>query len=437
MRPLEALLIAALVLTCFLRWLQPRNRQVTSTLLAMIGIMALLHFIFDGWRWEMIPAYAMGLAVGYVLFRDLGRVSDAKAGESSRWAAIPSTGERVGWGVLLGVATIAAVVIPHFAFPRIKLPEPDGLYYVGRLDLTLTDSARSNRNVDVAIWYPAEEPNGKPLRYHPEPGRLASGLATGTPLPAFSFRNLTGARTNSTREPRFSVREGLSPIVIVSNERGASRFEGTALHERLASHGYVVASVGEDGSLESGPNSEFNQRAGDLAFILGRLVNLPAGGAIDTLKSHVRTDRIAIIGQGAGAVPAMDLAATDPRVTAVQAIIPESFGEAAQRGVRRPFLIFTVADMAGLADAMRYGGTEARLEGGTAMALSDRALLGKPIVNMLGIESGDSPQDLHAAVSALTLRFLDQYLKERRATTEVDLPSRVRVQIIPHQPRAG
>jgi hypothetical protein len=54
---------------------------------------------------------------------------------------------------------------------------------------------------------------------------------------------------------------------------------------------------------------------------------------------------------------------------------------------------------------------------------------------MLGITSGDSPQDVHAAVSALTLRFLDQYLKERREQTEVDLPSRVRVRIIPHQPR--
>ena len=437
MRPLEALLIGALVLTLFLRWTQPRNRQVTSTLLAMIGIMAVLHFIFDGWRWEMIPAYAMGVFAAFVLSRDLQRTTDAKAGESSRWAAVPSAGERAGWGVLLAVATLAAVAIPYFAFPRIKLAEPDGLYYVGRLDLTLTDSVRSNRPVEVTVWYPAEEPNGKALRYHPSPGKLAAGFARGTSLPGFTFRNLAGARTHATREPRFSIREGLSPIVIVSNERGVSRYEGTALHEQLASHGYVVASVGEDGSPDAGPMSDFNQRTGDLAFILDRLVNLPAGGAIDTLKSHVRTDRVAIIGQGAGAVPAMELAATDARVTAVEAIVPESFGEAAQRGVRRPFLIFTATEMQGLADAMRYGGTEARLEGATPKALSDRALLGKPIVGMLGIESGDTPKDLHAAVSALTLRFLDQYLKERRAETEVDLPSRVRVKIIPHQPRAG
>ena len=46
-----------------------------------------------------------------------------------------------------------------------------------------------------------------------------------------------------------------------------------------------------------------------------------------------------------------------------------------------------------------------------------------------------APTDVHAALSALTLRFLDQYLKERRQETQVDQPSHVRVRIIPHQAR--
>jgi predicted dienelactone hydrolase len=438
MRPLEALFVAALVVALFLRWLRPRNRQVSSTLIAMIGILAVLHLAFDGWRWEMIPAYLMAVAAAVIFSRDLQRVTEAKAGESSRWAAIPSTGQRAVSGILLAVATAAAVVIPAWAFPRIKLPDPDGLYDIGRMDVTLIDSARANHPVAVAIWYPAEKPNGKVLRYHPQPGRLASLLATGTSLPAFTFRNLSGTRTHSTREPRFSVREGLSPIVLFSNERGSSRFEGTALHEQLASHGYVVASVGEDSLLEVGPNEAFKSRKDDLAFVLGLVGRLPAGGPVDTLRAHVKADRIAIIGQGAGAIPAMELAATDPRVTAVVAIAPESLDEAAKSGVRRPFLVFTVQDeMPGLDDAMKYGGTEVRLEGASSQTLWDVALVGAPVVKMLGIKSGDAPRDVHAAVSALTLRFLDQYLKERRAETQVDLPSRVRVRVIPHQPKAG
>jgi len=419
-----------------MRWVQPRNRQVSATMLAMIGILAALHVIFDGWRWEMIPAYAMGVGAMWIFARDLQRVSGAKAGESSRWMAVPSTGQRVVWGAALAIAALAAVILPAWAFPRIALPEPDGLYYVGRLDLSFTDTARSNRPIDVAVWYPAEAPNGRAMRYHPNPGVLGGGLARGTSLPGFTFRNLTAARTYATSGPRFSLREGRSPIVLVTNDSGGNRYEGTALFQRLASNGYVVASVGGDGSTTDA--ASVAERAGDLLFVLNKLVALPAGGAIDTLNPHVRIDRIAVMGRGTGASAAMELAAAESRINAVVAIAPGELGESARGGVRRPMLVFTVRDsMPAVDDALRYGGTEARLEGATDATLSDRALLGPPVTRMLGIESADSPQDVHAAISALTMRFLDQYLKERRQETQVDLPSRVRVTIIPHQPRAG
>ena len=45
----------------------------------------------------------------------------------------------------------------------------------------------------------------------------------------------------------------------------------------------------------------------------------------------------------------------------------------------RPFLVFAVGDLPGLGDAMRYGGTEARLEGASPDVLSDRALLGSDL----------------------------------------------------------
>lgn len=431
MRPLEALLVGAVVVVLAMRWMQPRNRQVSTTLLAMVGILASLHLFFDGARWEMIPAYAMALAIASILSRDLRRVSGAKAGESSRWVAVPSAAQRAGRGMALLLAAAIAVIIPAWAFPRIVLPEPDGLYDVGRLDVTVMDSARGNRPIDVAIWYPAESPNGKPLPYHPDPGTLGRALAQGTPLPGFTFRNLAGARTHSTPGPRFSIREGRSPLVIVAHDSAAHRYEGTAVWERLANHGYVVASLGMSGTTPA-------DGAADLRAVLDRLVSLPAGGAVDTLNTHIRVDRIALVGRGTGAAAALELGAIEPRVTAVAAIAPTTLGDAAQRGVRRPLLVFTVDDPTDrLTDAMRYGGTEVRLDGASEAALSDQALVGAPILDLLGIASGDAPRDIHAAVSALTLRFLDQYLKERRAETEVDLPSRVRVRVIPHQPRVG
>ena len=419
-----------------LRFIQPRNRQQTATLLAMIGIFAALHVFFDGARWEMIPSYAMAAAAVWIFVRDLRRVTGAKAGESSRWIAIPSTAQRVTRGTLLGVSTLAAVIIPAWAFPRLTMPDLDGYYDVGRMEVSFTDPARANRPIDVTIWYPAEAPNGRVLRYHPEPGALGSTLASGTPLPGFMFRNLTAARTHATRDPKFNLREGRSPLVLASHDSGGSRYEGTGIYEHLAANGYVVASVGGDGS--SVASVDVAERAADLAFVLNRLVTLPATGVVDTLNTHIRVDRIAVIGRGLGAAAALEVGATEPRVTAVAAVAPRGLTTTARNGVRRPFLVFTVTENTdGLDDALRYGGTEARLEGATDATLSDRALLGAPVVGLLGIESGDDPRDVHAAVSALTLRFLDQYLKERREATEVALPSRVRVRMIPHQPRSG
>jgi hypothetical protein len=459
MRPLEALLLGAIVVTLTLRWLRPRNRQFTSSALAMLAIMTALHLFFDRPRWEMIPAYLMGVAAAWILGRDLNRLSGAKAGESARWARVPSMGERAVSGVLLAVATAAATAIPAWAFPRINLPRPDGYYEVGRLDVTLADSTRplasgAPRPVAVSAWYPAEAPNGSPLRYHPQAGALGSHLATGTPLPGFAFRNLTAARTNSTAEPRFSIREGRSPLVLVAHDTGASRMEGTAMFEQLASRGYIVVSIdhagaaagpaGDDASPQTSPVSgsagdparAVEARVADLRLVLDRFSSLPHRSAIDTLASHVRIDRVAVVGTGLGAAAAAEVAVLDDRVTAGVGIAPDTIASAGSRGLRRPFLMFTVSDPGTLLDdVFRYGGTEVRLEGTTVRALQDVALVGAPVVSLLGIESTDAPADVHAAVAALTLRFLDQYLKERTEQTEVDLPQHVQVRVIPHQAR--
>lgn len=428
MRPLEALFVAAVALSLVLRWMRPRGRQVSATMLAMIGILAALHLGFDSVRWEMVPAYVMAVVSAWILARDLQRVSGAKAGESARWVAVPSAAQRAGTGVALTIATLVAVLIPAWAFPRLSFPVPDGLYDTGRMDLSIADAARPGRAVSMTVWYPAETPNGRPLPYHPEPGRLGAALARGTALPAFTFRNLSAARTYSTNAPRFSIREGRSPLVVASTAVGGSRFDGTSVFERLASNGYVVVSVGEDSASQA-------DRVADLRLALDHFLALPATG--DTLSGHVRVDRVGLVGRGAGAAAAAELAAADSRVTAVVSIAPDGLGEVARRGVRRPFFVFTVSDLPGLADAMRYGGTEARLEAATAQSLADAALLSAPVRGMLGLESADAPRDVHGAVSALTLRFLDQYLKERRAETQVDLPARVHVRIIPHPPRAN
>ncbi len=454
MRPLEALLAAALIVALLLRWIKPRSRQFTASTLAMIGILLGLHLFFDGPRWEMIPAYGMVLAAAAILSGDLRRVSGAKAGESSRWMAVPSAGKRIVTGLALLFAAVIAIVLPLWVFPRIVLPVPDGLYYVGRIDVDWTDSARAMaggtpRPVGISVWYPAESPAGRALRYHPHPGLLGRDLAAGTPLPAFTFRNLTAARTHSTAAPRFSIREGRSPVVVVSHDVGGDRMEGTAMFEELASTGYVVVSIDHAGSAAgatfadgspvpmspAAASEEIEQRVADIRFVFDRLNRLPVHDATDSLSGHIRLDRVAFVGRGLGASAAAEAIVSDSRITAGVGLALDTIARGASGGVHRPFLIFTVpGKTTNLDDIFRFGGTEVRLDGATANSLSDLALLGEPIVRMLGIQSEDSPADIHAAVTSLTLRFLNQYLRDRQETN-VDLPPGVQVQVVPHEAR--
>ena len=144
-----------------------------------------------------------------------------------------------------------------------------------------------------------------------------------------------------------------------------------------------------------------------------------------------------VFGHGAGATAAAEAIADDARFGIAATWGASVFGTAASRGIRRPVLAFTVGTSPPSLDSvLRYGGTEVRLESASQGSLTDHALLGKPIARLLGLQRAHDPRDIQAAVPALMLRFVDQYLKDRGSETDVDLPSRVHVRLIPHQPRA-
>lgn len=490
MRPLEGVLLALVFVVLLIRWGRPRNRQVTTSLLAMLAITVALHLFFDGVRWEMLPAYALGLLAALLLAGDLKRVGSARAGESGRFVAVASPVRRTLRLAGLLVAGAVALVVPALLFPRVAFPVPDGQYDVGRIEVFWTDSTREEsltadpndrRGVWVTFWYPAEAPNGRPLRYHPAPRVLARALATAAPVPAFTFWNLTMARTHSTGAPRFSIREGKSPLLLFSHGFELWRTQSTYAFEMLASHGYVVASIEHtyaslgtvlpDGreAPSAATTMLFNDQerlldvwTRDAAFVLDRLHALPAGDVSDTLAGHLQLDRIGYFGHSFGGTAAAELMMRDDRVVAGVNYDGLPAGASARRGIAKPFLVFTAKpqDADAIPDAvltqmkvsrdslrslltsqpkqvaslLQRGGTEIVMEGAAHMSYSDLPLWSPWLAARAGLAGTDAPRDVHRATAVLTLRFFDQYLKGRTRETTVELPQNVQIRVVRHEP---
>jgi predicted dienelactone hydrolase len=104
-----------------------------------------------------------------------------------------------------------------------------------REEMFTTDPA-DKRHVFVMVWYPAvKEPNAQAAPYiqHPEMYDASAGLS-----------RFAHWQTNSFLEAPLSAAMTTYPVILFSHGRKADCFSATFLMEQLASHGYVVFSIG-------------------------------------------------------------------------------------------------------------------------------------------------------------------------------------------------
>lgn len=497
MRPLEGVFLGVLLAFLGARWARPRSRQTAVTFSVMLVILALLHVVFDGARWEMAPAYLLGIFAIWLFRRDVARGTrmlgtPSVAGEpTGEIIALPSAARRATLGVGLLLAALVAIALPAWLFPRVVFPKLSGNYAIGRLETFWVDSSREEeitpapgdkRGLWVTIWYPAEEPGRKSLRYHTAPSVLASDLGAQLSLPSFLFRNLARARTRSTEAPQFSIREGRSPVLLYSHGVGGSRTEATYAFEDLASNGYVVVSMehtyfAAGTLLPGGAHAARTNLAGmgsdtgaarllklwtdDAKFVLDRLEHLPSHDIADSLNRHLQIEKVGYIGRSFGGAVAAEAMARDHRIRAGIDMDGMPAGEGWRQGIDRPFLVFRSAHPDGSGDSgartgegraptdssterfaefdrrvatfLRFGGTEIRMDGAEYPSFTDLPSWSPPLAKRRNLAGSDSPDDVHRAVTALTLRFFDRWLKGNDKETEVDLPPKVQVKIVRHE----
>src|SRR5262245_2833583 len=133
---------------------------------------------------------------------------------------------------------------------RLSLPAPTGPHRVGTTSLHLIDDSRTDplaptpraRELMVRLWYPAAHSRQPAAAY------LTPGVAlvvtdflraiTGVDLP----NDLLSFPTHSLQDPPASP-GARRPVVLFSHGLGVPAAINTALHEELASRGYVVAGI--------------------------------------------------------------------------------------------------------------------------------------------------------------------------------------------------
>jgi len=250
MRTIEVLLICILTLFVVLLFVPAKRRYRWMHLLPFLSIaLIIFHLLIEGYRWQMVPAYFLSVLLALFTLTNIQQ-SILSSKQSTlidrKWLRIPGA---IASCLLLLIATVLPILFPH-----LWLPEPSGPYSVGTRNLYLIDTDRSetftpdpndHREVCARVWYPTETPAGrKPVSYVERAKERGRIITRHTPFPSFIFYHLSLVETHSYRNAEMLKGQQRFPIVIFSHAYWGHFLQNTVLMEELASHGYVVVSIG-------------------------------------------------------------------------------------------------------------------------------------------------------------------------------------------------
>jgi predicted dienelactone hydrolase len=362
MRPLEIAIPVFIAL--YLLWRQPRP-FIIRMLPPVTLLLTLLHFAFEGYRWQMVPLYALTsmLALG-----NLFRIKTS--GDWSRRTSLLMI-------PLLLIATALPILLP---VP--KIPAPGGEYPVGTVIHEMTDDSRKElysgrdeaRRFMIQAWYPAKLSNGNTRApWMANASVYTPAIATYIKLPPFFLDHLALVKIPAYQGASMASSQERFPVILFSHGWNGFNAQNTGQALELASHGYVVigiqhtygavVTVFPDGTVApnnpdalprdaNDPNYEavaqvlVDQWAGDMSFVLDQLTawnDVPQNDFFQKLD----LERVGVYGHSTGGGAAIQFCGTDPRCKAVLGMDPfmrPVSTEVIKAGVEQPsFFMFSEA----------------------------------------------------------------------------------------------
>jgi len=348
MRPLEILIPTVLAVYILYPFFSGKENPLTVSLLPLAtAVLIGVHLWIEGYRWQMIPLYAL---TGIILLTALPELFKPATGEFKR-LSLAAAGQIVTL-ILLAASTALPVLLP---VPNI--PAPSGPYPVGTQTFVLTDDSRRElysgqdepRKFMLQVWYPAnpapETPRAPWMHNAPI---FARAYANYLELPDFFLDHLellkVPAYENAPPEPP----NGAYPVIIFSHGWNGFAAQNSGQAIELASRGYVVAAtqhtygaivtVFPDGEIAyNNPNAlpdgvsdeEYdraahtlaNQWAGDIAFALDFLEEQNADTG-SPFFSALDLNTVGVFGHSTGAGAAIQFCGTDARCKSVLGMDP-------------------------------------------------------------------------------------------------------------------
>ena len=229
MRPLE--IVIPILLAIYLLFPRPRP-FIIRILPASALLLTVIHFIVDGYRWQMIPIYLITLVLVLI---SLNASRDLK----------PITSYLTFF--LLGISTALPILLP---VPSI--PASSGPYQVGTRIYELVDSSRREiysgkeeaRRFMIQVWYPSEISLADvraPWMANAE--IFAPTLATYIDMPSFFLDHLGLVQMPAYRESKPAPSSTAYPVILFSHGWNGFNAQNSGQAIQLASHGYVVVGI--------------------------------------------------------------------------------------------------------------------------------------------------------------------------------------------------
>lgn len=380
MRTLEILI--PILLAVYILWplVMRRARPLTIKLIPpLILFLTFAHFAFEGYRWQMIPIYALTAATAALNLPTLFK-SDSATKPPRGWKAAAS----ILTLVLLAVSTALPALLP---VPRVA--NPSGTFQVGTQTIVLTDANRRElysgrdepRKFMIQVWYPASpRPGDVHAPWMENANVFAPAIADYIDMPHFFLDHLALTKSPAFLNAPLAASTENYPVILFSHGWNGFAAQNSAQMVELASHGYAVVAIqhtygaivtvfpnGEiaynnpqalpEGMSEPGYTDAarllVNQWAGDLSYTLDFMTAQNADAA-SPFHAALDLSRVGVFGHSTGGGATIQFCGTDPRCVAgltQDAFMTPVSQDILDHGVKQPFFFLFSQSWADITDS--------------------------------------------------------------------------------------